>query len=116
MWQQMQSQQAQRVADQASQTARALQAQARDARSAAERAQQSARDVEIRADQAQEHAVQAHQNVQTAQAYTDGRSQMADVYTQLPQVVSHNTQSVTPSQAAVVTSTQSVGTIVNTTA
>jgi hypothetical protein len=119
LWQQGQSQQAQRAADQASQAAQSLQAQARDARAVADRAQDEARALEMKAGQAQSAATQASLSIQTSASFQNMQTSSSDIYTVLPKVVSLNNQ--TPAQipkAAVATSStgQSVGTLINTTA
>lgn len=117
MWQQLRSQQAQRAADQATQVARALQAQASDARAAAQQAQENARSIEIRANQAQSRADQATLNVRTAETVGQAQSQLADVYSKLPEIVVPGTAATqTTDTGASSTSSATVGTVIDTTA
>lgn len=119
MWQQLQTQQAQRAADQAAQTARTLQAQASEARATAQRAQQSARALEVKANQAQDAASQASQNVRSAQSLGEVQTKLSNVYGNLPQAISQNNQAVgatAPTATTAASSTTAVGTVINTTA
>ncbi|MBI5007681.1 MAG: hypothetical protein HZB95_11245 [Nitrosomonadales bacterium] len=115
MWQQIRSQQAQRAADQASQVARALQSQASDARAAAQQAQENARSIEIRANQAQSKADQASLSVRTAETVGQSQSQIAEVYSKLPEIVVPGSTTTQPTSVTT-SSTASVGTVIDTTA
>jgi methyl-accepting chemotaxis protein len=112
VWQQIRSQQAQRAADQASQVARALQSQASDARAAAQQAQDNARSLEIMAGQAQGKANQARMGLRAAESIGQAQTQMADVYTKLPEMVTQTS----PVVANAATTVESIGTVINTTA
>lgn len=119
LWLQGQSQQVQRAADQAAQTAQSLQAQARDARAVADRAQDEARSLEMKAGQAQATAAQASLGVQIAASFQNMQTSSSDIYTVLPRAISLNNQ--IPAQAPQSTTTtsnivQKLGTMINTTA
>jgi hypothetical protein len=119
LWQQGQSQQAQRAADQASQAAQSLQAQARDARAVADRAQDEARSLEMKAGQAQSAAAQASLSIQASASFQNMQTSSSDIYTVLPKAVSLDNK--IPAQIAKTTvsttsTAQNVGTMINTTA
>lgn len=125
IWQQLQSQQLRQEAEQASQTAQALQSQARSARAAAQRASESARALEVQASQAQSDAAQASMNVQRSQSVGEMQTKLDDVYARLPQMVTRGStpsaqtpvQIPTPTVAVSASSTEpTVGTVINTTA
>lgn len=114
MWQQIRSQQAQRAADQASQVARALQSQASDARATAEQAMESARSLEVKANQARMKADQANMGLRASESIGQAQTQMTEMYTKLPETV---TQSSPPVSTVIATTpTETVGTVVDTTA
>jgi hypothetical protein len=117
LWQQIQSQQAQRAADQAAQVARMLQSQASEARTEAERARDNARSLEIKASQAQTQAVQASMDVLAAKSFGNMQAQQANVYSKLPEMVTRNSTTTVQATALVApASTETVGTVINTTA
>lgn len=120
MWQQIQSRQTQREADQAMQVARALQSQASDARASAERAQQSARSLEVKANQALARAAQASAGVELSKSTESMQTKQADVYSKLPETVTRSNPTVPKVDAAALTATASttpaVGSVINTTA
>lgn len=116
LWQQSQSQQVQRAADQAAQTAQSLQAQARDARAVADRAQDDARALEMKAAQAQATATQANLSIQTSASFLNMQASSSDVYTVVPKLISVDNK--LPAQISTPTSStgQIVGSMINTTA
>lgn len=114
MWQQIRSQQAQRAADQAALVARALQSEASDARAAAERAMDGARSLEMKASQARMKADQASMGVRASESMGQAQTQMADTYSKLPETVTQTSPPV--SSVIATTPTETVGTVVNTTA
>jgi len=117
LWQQGQSQQAQRAADQASQAAQSLQSQARDARAIADRAQEDARTLETKAGQAQAVAAQASINVQTATSLQTMQTSSSDIYTVLPKALSLNNHAPSlPQTTTAAKDVQAVGSMINTTA
>lgn len=116
LWQQIQSQQAQRAAEQAEQVARVLQTQASEARTEAERARDNARSLEIKAGQAQTQAVHARMNVQAAKSFGNMQTQQADVYSRLPEMVTRSSLSVQTTTPVAPASAEAVGTVINTTA
>ncbi len=76
--QQIMVQQAKRNADQAEQTAQALQAQANDAQRVAERAQENARSLAIQSDQAQQRAGQARQGLAVLSAEQQSNARLVN--------------------------------------
>ena len=111
--------QAERNAQQAEQTARALQAEASDAQQAAREAEEEARSVTARADQAQTNAGRARQGVAAIRAVGQSQIQLANPVTpvaQTPKLAgpAAPTRSATP--PVVNTQGQLTGTVVNTTA
>ncbi len=116
LWQQGQSQQAQRAADQAAQAAQSLQAQARDARAIADRAQDDARSLEMKAAQAQATATQASLSVQTSTAFLNMQASSSDVYTVVPKLISFDNKLPAQISAPASSTGQIVGSMINTTA
>lgn len=129
-WLQIQSQQTQRIADQATQTARALRekasdarAEARDAQTQADRAQEDARSLDIKAAQAQATANQTNQNLQSAASIGDMQANVKNFQASLPETIAFHTQASAPTYAAPTTAktttagnTQAIGSVINTTA
>ncbi|RIX43600.1 MAG: hypothetical protein D3M94_16835 [Rhodocyclales bacterium GT-UBC] len=68
LWAQLQQQQAERLASQADQKAKALRAQAGEAQAVAERAKENARSLKVQSDQAQQDASSAQLNLETAKS------------------------------------------------
>jgi hypothetical protein len=119
LWQQLQSQQAQRAADQATQEAIALQSRAREARSNADRAQRSASSLEASANQAQQKAAQISLSVRTDRTAADTNASLESFYTSLPDIVSRPpaSEAVTTTPAVTVsTGSETLGTVIDTTA
>ena len=117
--QQLRLQQARRDADQAEQTARALQAQARDAQQRANEAQEEARTISVQADQAQAGASQARLGLAVVKTIGQMQAQLTNVVTQVTETL----KTAEPAAAAasspspvVNTAGQLTGTVVNTTA
>jgi hypothetical protein len=128
-WLQIQSQQTQRIADQATQTARTLRekasdarAEARDAQTQADRAQEQARSFDIKADQAQATANQTNQNLQSAASIGDMQANVKNFYTSLPETIAFHAQASAPTYEATAAKTTAasnspaVGSVINTTA
>ena len=121
LWQQLQSQQAQRAADQAIQVASSLQTQARSAKAAAQRAQEAARTLEVNANQAQAQANQALLKAAASQTVGEMQANQAEVYDRLPQMVVQTSPApamvpVTAPVATTTASTETIGTVIDTTA
>jgi hypothetical protein len=114
--QDLQRQQAQRSAEQASQNAQSLQGLAREARQEAARAQQAARDLEIRAGQAQAEAARASSGLKAAAAIETAQSDLNAVAAKLPERIAAASADTYGANAAVSTSTGNVGILLNTTA
>lgn len=77
LWAQLQQQQAERVASQAGQKARALRAQASEAQATADRAQESARSLRVQSEQAQENANSAELSLVTAKSVGKVQQQLS---------------------------------------
>jgi regulator of protease activity HflC (stomatin/prohibitin superfamily) len=107
-----QQSQLQRTADQASQAARALQAQARDAQAVADNAQGQARSLEMQATRAQAVADQASISAQVSASSISNQASQSNVYSVLPKMVSLHSQTSTLTASA----SRNVGTVINTTA
>lgn len=84
-FQQLRLQLAQRNADQAQQTAKALQDQANSARVAANRAQENARSLEVQSAQAQENAGRARQGLAALKTSGQYQIQLAPTVENAPQ-------------------------------
>jgi len=117
--QQLKLQQARRSAEQAEQTAQALQTQANDAQRRAAREQENARSLSVQADQAQGNAGRARQGLALIQTANESLTQVGNVVDQVikkQQSVQTSTQSVQESKPVVNTQGQVTGTVINTTA
>ena len=111
--------QAERNAQQAEQTARALQAEASDAQQTAREAQEEARSVTARADQAQANAAKARLGLAAIRTVDESQTRLSNAVSQGAQALkipepATPTQSPTP--PVVNTQGQLTGTVVNTTA
>lgn len=109
----VQTQQAQRAADQAAQRAQTLQAQAREARATADRAQENAASLESKAGNAQTAASQAQLNVQNSANSGLVQFRLGAAYSSLPQQVAQDNPA---SQQSAAGGEQNIGTVINTTA
>jgi len=117
--QQLKLQQARRSAEQAEQTAQALQTQANDAQRRAAREEEQARSLSVQADQAQGNAGRARQGLALIQTANESLTQVGNVVDQVikkQQSVQTSTQSVLESKPVVNTQGQVTGTVINTTA
>lgn len=118
LWQQLQSQQAQRAADKATQEALALQSRAREARSNADRAQRSASALESSANQAQQKAAQISLSARSDRAAADTNATLESFYTSLPDIVARPPASdaVTTPVVTATSGSETLGTVIDTTA
>lgn len=124
VWQQLQTQQALRTADQAEQKARALRAEAAAAQTEADRAQDRARNLRGESSQAQTVAEQARRGVSSLESVNDLKVRLSDTYVRIGQTVQAAAESAAPAGVSAVTSTApvvataavSTGTLINTTA
>jgi len=117
-WKQLQVQQAQRNADQAEQTARALQAQAGEARRSATRAQENARSLEVQSGQAQTYASRARQGVAASRSEGEMLSNLAGTYDRVVQKMQPSQSQQSPQAPAPVVNGQgqTTGQLLNVTA
>lgn len=126
-WQQLKLQQARRNAEQAEQTAQALQSQASQAQRSADQAQEAARSITVQSDQATSYAGRARQGVAAAQSVGQMQTQISNVVDQ----VTAKQQAAAPAAVTPVTASTSAapaptpvvniqgqvtGTLINTTA
>lgn len=115
--QQLKLQQAKRDAEQAEQTASALQAQARDAQQRAGEAQENARSVTAQSDQAQANAGQARQGLAVVRAIGQMQTQLTNVVAQVTgKLAVPEPAAPTPVPPVVNAQGQVTGTVINTTA
>lgn len=117
--QQLKLQQARRNAEQAEQTAQALQTQADEAQRRARREQENARSLSVQADQAQSNAGRARQGLALIQTASQSITQVGNVVDQVikkQQSAQTGTQPVQQSKPVVNTQGQVTGTVINTTA
>ncbi len=117
--QQIRLQQAERNAQQADQTARALQAEANDAQQTARQAQEEARSVTALADQAQANAGQARQGLAAIRAVNASQTQLANTVspgTEAVKIAEPAAPAQSPTPPVVNTQGQLTGTFINTTA
>ncbi|MRR51625.1 MAG: hypothetical protein EG825_12045 [Rhodocyclaceae bacterium] len=117
--QQLKLQQARRNAEQAEQTAQALQVQADEAQRRAAREQENARSLSVQADQAQTNAGRARQGLASIQTASDSVAQLGNVVDQVitkQQAAPAATSSVQESKPVVNTQGEVTGTLINTTA
>ena len=117
--QQFRLQQAERNAEQAEQTARALQSQAREARQTASQAQEDARFIAAQADQAQTNAGQARLGLAVIRSVGQLQTRLSEAVTQVTENLQGTEPAApTPAPATPVINTQGqvTGTVVNTTA
>jgi hypothetical protein len=116
-YQQFKLLQAKRSADEAEQTAQALQAQARDARRKADRADQNAQALAVESNSAQANAGRARQGLAAVQTATQMQTQLMTTTDQVIQK-QQDTESSTSAPSAPVVNVQGqlTGTVVNTTA
>ena len=117
--QQFRLQQAQRDAEQAEQTARALQAQARDAQQIASRAQQNARSIIAEAELARTNAGQARLGLAVIKTVSQMQTQLSGFVTQVAGKL-QNAEPAAPAQSpaspVINAQGQVTGTVINTTA
>jgi hypothetical protein len=117
--QQLRLLQAQRDAEQAEQTARALQVRARDAQQTASQAQENARSIAGEANQAQVNAGQARLGLAVIRSADQMQVRLSDVVTRVAETLK-SAEPVAPSQSpappVINTQGQVTGTVVNTTA
>jgi chromosome segregation ATPase len=116
-WGQLQSQQAQRNAEQAEQRARALQSQARSAQQEADRAQENARALQGSSSQARSEADSARRNVSSLESLGQVNNQLGQLREQIATVLAPS-QAVTPAPVPAYTNVegQATGTLINTVA
>ncbi len=114
-WQQYQSQQAKRFADQAAMNARLMQARADSAQAQADRAQENARVMRVEASQAQSVAAQAQGNVRASEASSQIGPQVGRVVAEAVQTAQAQ-QPTQTSAPTVNTQGETIGTVVNVTA
>lgn len=113
VWQQVKLQQAQRSADQAEATARALQAQAAAAERTADRAQENARSLRVQADQARQVSGRANQSLEAIRSLGQLQVQLGGTYERVAQAQAQRNAAAQP---VVNTQGQLTGTQVNVTA
>ena len=116
-WGQLQTQQAQRNAEQAEQRARALQSQARTAQQEADRAQENARALQGSSSQARSDADSARRNVSSLESLGQVNNQLGQLREQIATVLATNQPAnVTPAPVFTNVEGQATGTLINTVA
>lgn len=114
-WGQLQTQQAQRNAEQAEQRARALQSQARSAQQDADRAQENARQLQTSSVQARSDADSARRNVSSLESLGQVNNQLGELRNQILAVLEPS-QPVVAAPAYTNAEGQATGTLINTVA
>lgn len=117
MWGQLQTQQAQRTAEQAEQRARSLQNMAQSAQREADQAQGNARNLKIDSNQARSDADGARRNVAVQQSVGELSSQFGELREQISNVLSSPTLAPKASAPSFTNAEgQATGTLINVTA
>ena len=116
MWGQLQTQLAQRNADQAEQRARALQSEARSARAEAVRAQEKARDLDASSSSARSEADGARRNLAAMGSLREVNGALGDLRSQLSEVLSQPALGVAAVSGFTNVEGQTTGTLVDTVA
>jgi hypothetical protein len=114
--QQFRLQQAERTADQAEASARALRQQARAAQQSADRAQEGARSVKVQADQAQANAGSAQQQLLSMKSISEVQAGFDTVRQQISQGLKSLDVATSAPAPVVNADGQTTGTLVNVTA
>lgn len=111
IWAQIQQQQAQRKADQATQQASALQAKAREAQTVADRAQETARSLKVQSTQAQGEAESARRGLAAMSSLGETQSKLSSLREQISAVITP--QSATAKSTSTAATTEAVASVVN---